>query len=91
MLIRLGYDIQFEIPQTVAMVGMLNVHPSRAADLREVAIGTQDIVIETCTGREAEYGIGVLLEAAPGIRVGDGSDTRVIEDVLRIAFLGYPE
>jgi len=35
MLIRLGYDIQFEIPRTVAMVGMLNVHPSRAADLRE--------------------------------------------------------
>ncbi len=35
MLIRLGYDIQFDIPQPVAMVGMLNVHPSRAADLRE--------------------------------------------------------
>ena len=35
MLIRLGYDIQFEIPAAVAMVGMLHVHPSRAADLRE--------------------------------------------------------
>ncbi len=35
MLIRLGYDIQFEIPTAVAMVGMLYVHPSRAADLRE--------------------------------------------------------
>jgi transglutaminase-like putative cysteine protease len=35
MLIRLGYDIQFEIPETVAMVGMLHVHPSRAPDLRE--------------------------------------------------------
>jgi transglutaminase-like putative cysteine protease len=35
MLIRLGYDIQFDIPRPVAMVGMLNVHPSRAADLRE--------------------------------------------------------
>src|SRR6266436_9020998 len=35
MLIRLGYDIQFEIPAPVAMVGMLQVHPTRAADLRE--------------------------------------------------------
>ena len=35
MLIRLGYDIQFEIPETVAMVGMLHVHPSRVPDLRE--------------------------------------------------------
>ena len=35
MLIRLGYDIQFEIPAAVAMVGMLHVHPSRVADLRE--------------------------------------------------------
>jgi transglutaminase-like putative cysteine protease len=33
MLIRLVYDIQFEIPATVAMVAMLNVHPSRAHDL----------------------------------------------------------
>src|SRR4029077_18198150 len=35
VLIRLGYDIQFEIPAAVAMVGMLHVHPSRVADLRE--------------------------------------------------------
>ena len=35
MLIRLGYDIQFEIPAPVAMVGMLHVHPSRVGDLRE--------------------------------------------------------
>jgi hypothetical protein len=33
LLIRLGYDIQFEIPATVAMVGMLHVHPSRIPDL----------------------------------------------------------
>jgi transglutaminase-like putative cysteine protease len=31
---RLGYDIQFEIPATVAMVTLLSVHPSRCADLR---------------------------------------------------------
>jgi transglutaminase-like putative cysteine protease len=35
MLIRLGYDIQFNIPAPVAMVGVLYVHPSRTQDLRE--------------------------------------------------------
>jgi transglutaminase-like putative cysteine protease len=35
MLIRLGYDIQFQIPTTVAMVALLSVHPSRAGDLLE--------------------------------------------------------
>jgi transglutaminase-like putative cysteine protease len=35
MLIRLGYDIQFDIPAPVPMVAMLHVHPSRTADLRE--------------------------------------------------------
>jgi transglutaminase-like putative cysteine protease len=35
MLIRLGYDIQFELPAPVAMVALLNVHPSRTQDLLE--------------------------------------------------------
>jgi transglutaminase-like putative cysteine protease len=35
MLIRLGYDIEFQITQPVAIVAMLRVHPSRVADLRE--------------------------------------------------------
>jgi transglutaminase-like putative cysteine protease len=35
MLIRLGYDIEFNLPQPVALVALLNVHPSREADLRE--------------------------------------------------------
>jgi transglutaminase-like putative cysteine protease len=35
MLIRLGYDIQFEVPAPVAMVAVLHVHPSRVKDLRE--------------------------------------------------------
>ncbi len=35
MLIRLGYDIQFDLPAAVSFVAMLNVHPSRAGDLRE--------------------------------------------------------
>ncbi|HZP04716.1 MAG TPA: transglutaminase family protein [Terracidiphilus sp.] len=33
MLIRLAYDIQFDIPAAVAMVALLNVHPSRVHDL----------------------------------------------------------
>jgi hypothetical protein len=35
MLIRLGYDIQFDLPAEVAMIVMLNVHPSHTADLLE--------------------------------------------------------
>ena len=35
MLIRLGYDIQFETLGEVPIVTLLNVHPSRKKDLRE--------------------------------------------------------
>jgi transglutaminase-like putative cysteine protease len=35
MLIRIGYDIQFELPNDTAMVALLNVHPSRMRDLVE--------------------------------------------------------
>jgi transglutaminase-like putative cysteine protease len=35
MLIRLGFDIQFEIPSPVAMIALFHVHRTRAADLRE--------------------------------------------------------
>jgi transglutaminase-like putative cysteine protease len=35
MLFRLGYDMQFDIPEPVACVAQLRVHPSRAAVLRE--------------------------------------------------------
>lgn len=34
MLIRLGYDIQFNVPRAVPVVAMLHVHPSRTLDLR---------------------------------------------------------
>jgi len=34
MFIRLGYEIEFEVPAAVAMVSMLSVHPSRVPDLR---------------------------------------------------------
>jgi transglutaminase-like putative cysteine protease len=35
MLIRLGYDIQFDIPASAPMVTLLHVHPSRDKDLIE--------------------------------------------------------
>jgi transglutaminase-like putative cysteine protease len=35
MLIRLGYDISFNIPAAVTIVAMLHVHPSREPDLLE--------------------------------------------------------
>jgi transglutaminase-like putative cysteine protease len=35
VLIRLGYDIQFDIAAPVPMIAMLNVHPSRRRDLQE--------------------------------------------------------
>ena len=35
MLIRLAYDIQFDLPADVAMVALLHVHPSRVPDLLE--------------------------------------------------------
>ena len=35
MLIKLGYDIQFQVPSEVPMIALLNVHPSRTADLLE--------------------------------------------------------
>ena len=35
MLIRLGYDITFDVPAEVPVVALLNVHPSRERDLRE--------------------------------------------------------
>src|ERR1700680_3634484 len=35
MLIRLGFDIQFEIPSRVPMIALYHVHRSRHADLRE--------------------------------------------------------
>jgi transglutaminase-like putative cysteine protease len=35
MLLRLGYDMQFDIPEPVACVAQLRVHPSRTAGLRE--------------------------------------------------------
>jgi transglutaminase-like putative cysteine protease len=35
ILLRLGYDIHFNVPAPATMVTLLHVHPSRVADLRE--------------------------------------------------------
>jgi len=35
MLIRLGFDIQFDLPLDVPFICLVNVHPSRTKDLRE--------------------------------------------------------
>jgi len=35
MLIRLGYDIQFDVPSATPIVALLSVHPSRQGDLLE--------------------------------------------------------
>jgi transglutaminase-like putative cysteine protease len=35
MLIRVGYEIEFNLPTETAMLAMLNVHPSRSLDLLE--------------------------------------------------------
>ena len=48
MLIRLGYDIEFNLPQPVAIVALLNVHPSRESDLRE----PDDLRIEPMVPKE---------------------------------------
>jgi transglutaminase-like putative cysteine protease len=45
VLIRIGYDIVFEVPITVPIVALLNVHPSRRHDLR----GPDEVQIEPQT------------------------------------------
>ena len=42
MLIRLGYDIQFDVTGEVPIVTLLNVHPSREQDLREADVFSAD-------------------------------------------------
>ncbi|MGB6691359.1 MAG: transglutaminase family protein [Terracidiphilus sp.] len=44
MLIRLAYDIRFDVPAQVAMVALLNIHPSRVHDLIE----PDELRIEPC-------------------------------------------
>lgn len=51
MLIRLGYDITFDLPTEAPFIALLNVHPSRVKDLRETdALHVDpDVPIDTYT------------------------------------------
>jgi transglutaminase-like putative cysteine protease len=51
MLIRLGYDIVFEIPREVAIVALLSVDPSRATDLLE----RDEVRVDPATNVECYY------------------------------------
>ena len=42
MLLRLGYDLRFNVPAPVPMMALLSVHPSRRLDLRE----PDEVVVE---------------------------------------------
>jgi transglutaminase-like putative cysteine protease len=55
MLIRLAYDIQFEIPAPIAMVALLSIHPSRFADLLEPDVVHTDPPLYT-TSYHDSYG-----------------------------------
>lgn len=66
MLIRLGYDIQFEIVGEVPILTLLNVHPSRQADLREPDVLRADpaVPIENFTDSFGNHSCRLL--APPG-------------------------
>jgi transglutaminase-like putative cysteine protease len=49
MILRLGYDIQFDLPYPIALVAMLGVHPSRVADLRAL----DEVCVEPATSTES--------------------------------------
>lgn len=78
MLLRLAYDIQFEIPAEVAMVALLNVHPSRAADLLEPDQLHIEPAIEITSYTDSFGNHCVRFVAAPGhLRL---SSTTLIRD-----------
>ncbi|MGC1299247.1 MAG: transglutaminase family protein [Alloacidobacterium sp.] len=83
MLIRLGYDLQFEVPEPVAFVTMLQVHPSRECDLlepdeMEIAPQTHfDTYIDTFGNRCARFKAvaGILqLKGSTLVRVSGDPD-----------------
>jgi len=83
MLIRLGYDIQFETVGEVPIVTLLNVHPSRKNDLREAdELSTDPLVnIENYVDSFGNHACRVL---APAGRIRFQNST-LIED------LGLPD
>jgi transglutaminase-like putative cysteine protease len=66
MLIRLGYDLQFDIPAPVAMVALLNVHPSRVRDLEEADELRTEPRLETSCYRDSFGNRCARFVASPG-------------------------
>jgi len=83
MLIRIGYNIELELPMPLTMVALLNVHPSRTADLiepDEVRISpaaTQDSYIDSFGNRCT--------------RITSGSGTLRLSNSTLIADSGVPD
>ncbi len=76
MLIRIGFDIQFDLPAETAMIAMLNVHPTREWDLiepNEIAI---DPHIKTAT-YEDSFGNRCTRFVAPAGRLRLSSSTLI--------------
>jgi transglutaminase-like putative cysteine protease len=67
MLIRLGYDIEFEASAPVPMIALLNVHPSRVPDLREPDQLTIEPNIESEQYSDSFGNICTRFVAQPGI------------------------
>ncbi len=66
MLIRLGYDIQFETVGEVPIVTLLNVHPSRKKDLREPDELQTDPLVKVEDYEDTFGNHGCRLVAPPG-------------------------
>jgi transglutaminase-like putative cysteine protease len=78
MFIRLGYDIQFEIPASVAMVAVLHVHPSRIADLREPDELTIEPIVKAASYTDSYGNRCTRFQAPAGLLRLSG--TTLIED-----------
>jgi transglutaminase-like putative cysteine protease len=66
MMIRLGYDIQFETVGQVPIVALLNVHPSRKKDLRELDELHTDPLVEMENFQDSFGNHACRLLAPPG-------------------------
>lgn len=67
MIIRIGYDIQFDAPAEVPIVTLLNVHPSREKDLIESDIVRvePEIPVESFLDSFGNRSVRVLAKAGP--------------------------
>ena len=66
MLIRAGFEIAYECPQPTPMVLMLDVHPSRAADLRSPGHIRFDPFVPSSTYRDHFGNVCTRIVAPPG-------------------------